>query len=179
MIPSVAPLPWFLPGIAISVLVSVAVTGRVGRALRIRFAVAFMLVLGLGIIVSATLTPVRWAFDVGVNGVRSCDFSRVGLATLWEYRHLTDTSLNVLLFIPLGAAIALVPWTRRKAALLAGAAALPVAIETIQLLVPWLERGCESADVVDNLTGLVIGLAAGAMIGRFAPAARGDAGGSG
>ncbi len=45
------------------------------------------------------------------------------------------------------------------------AIALPFAIETIQLLLPVLDRACESADVVDNLTGLVIGLGGGVVAG--------------
>jgi len=31
----------------------------------------------------------------------------------------------------------------------------------IQLLIPILDRGCQSADVVDNITGLLIGLVIG------------------
>lgn len=53
--------------------------------------------------------------------------------------------------------------------MLAAAVALPFVIEATQLLVPSLGRACESADVVDNLTGLVLGLAAGAVVARFAP----------
>ena len=40
---------------------------------------------------------------------------------------------------------------------------LPASIELIQLLVPPLGRECQSADVIDNLTGLVVGLAAGVV----------------
>ena len=72
------------------------------------------------------------------------------------------------MFIPLGAAIGLVPGSRRKAVLVTGAIALPFAIEATQLLVPWLDRACESADVVDNLMGLALGLVAGVIAGRIA-----------
>ena len=165
MISGAGPLPWFLPGAAISLVVSLAVSGRVGRALGIRWAVACVMILALGVIFSVTLTPVRWAFDAGVSGARSCDLSRIGLAPLAEYLALNDSAGNVLMIAPLGVAIGLVPRSRRKAAMVASAILLPFAIETIQLLVPWLDRACESADVVDNLTGLVLGLAAGAMAG--------------
>jgi glycopeptide antibiotics resistance protein len=70
---------------------------------------------------------------------------------------------NVLLFIPLGAAIAFVPRSRRKVLLVAGGLTVPFVIEGLQLLVPALGRGCESADVFDNLLGLVIGLVLGAV----------------
>jgi hypothetical protein len=46
------------------------------------------------------------------------------------------------------------------------AIALPFAIETTQMVVPVIERGCQSADVFDNLTGLAVGLAIG-TIGRW------------
>ena len=124
--------------------------------------------LSLGIILSATLTPLRWAIDFGATGSGVCDFSRIGLAPLGELLRFNDTSLNILLFIPLGVTIGLVPMSRRKAAVVAAAMALPFAIETIQLLVPWLDRGCQSADVIDNLTGLIVGLAAGSAAGWLA-----------
>lgn len=159
-------LPWLLPGAAISVFVSIAVSGAVGRALRVRRPVAWVMVLSLGIIMAATLTPQWEALAFGARGSSSCDLSRLGLAPLGELLQLTDTSANVLMFIPLGATIGLVPRSRRKAALVIAAIALPFAIETIQLLVPMLDRACESADVVDNLTGLAIGLAGGVVARR-------------
>ena len=39
---------------------------------------------------------------------------------------------------------------------------LPIVIETIQAVVPALGRVCQSGDVVDNWTGLALGLAIGA-----------------
>ena len=74
------------------------------------------------------------------------------------------------MFIPLGFAIAMVPRSRRKAAVLAAAVALPFVIEATQLVVTPLGRACQSADVVDNLTGLVLGLVAGAVVAWLAPA---------
>ncbi len=57
--------------------------------------------------------------------------------------------------------IGLVQASRPRLALILFAVIVPVAIETIQLLAPVLDRGCQSADVVDNLTGLLIGLVIG------------------
>ena len=163
-------LPWLLPGAAISVVVSIAASGAVGRALRVRQPVAWVMVLSLGIIIAATLTP-RWAaLAFGARGSSSCDFSRIGLASLEQLLSANDSSGNVLMFIPFGVAIGLAPRSRRKAAIVTFAIALPFAIETIQLLLPALDRACESADVVDNLTGLAIGLAGGSVAGRLAAA---------
>lgn len=163
-------LPWLLPGAAISVVVSIAASGAVGRALRVRRPVAWVMVLSLGIIMAATLTPQWEALAFGARGSSSCNLSRLGLAPLGELLRLTDTSLNVLMFIPLGATIGLVPRSRRKAAVVIAAIALPFAIESIQLLAPALDRACESADVIDNLSGLAIGLAGGVVARRLVPA---------
>jgi glycopeptide antibiotics resistance protein len=162
-------LPWFLPGVAIAVIVSIAASDVVGRALRVRRPVAWAMVLSLGVILAATMTPQWEALAFGAQGSSSCDFSRIGLAPLSGLLRFGDTSGNVLLFIPLGVTIALMPRSRRKAVVLIAAIALPFAIEIAQLLLPVLDRACESADVVDNLTGLVLGLGGGvvaAWLGR-------------
>lgn len=167
-----AALPWLLPGILISAVVSVLLGGVVARALETRWAVATLLVFSLGVIVSATLTPLggTLAFDGGAAG--SCDLSRLGPPPLGALRRITDTSLNVALFIPLGVAIALLPRSRRAGAVLLGAVLFPFAIELTQLLVPAISRGCESADVIDNLLGLAIGLAAGTALRMLSTRAR-------
>jgi glycopeptide antibiotics resistance protein len=164
-------LPWLLPGAAISVVVSIAASEAVGRALSVRRPVAWVMVLSLGIIMAATLTPQWEALAFGARGSSACDLSRLGFAPLRELLRFGDTSLNVLMFIPLGATIGLLPRSRRAAVIVIAAIALPFAIETAQLLLPVLDRACESADVVDNLTGLVIGLSGGVVAGRLARAA--------
>ena len=65
--------------------------------------------------------------------------------------------------IPLGFAIVLLPRSRRKLAVLLGAIALPFAVESIQFIASPLGRECQSSDVIDNLTGLFVGLAAGTV----------------
>jgi len=160
-------LPWFLPAVAISVAVGLVVNGRVARTLGIRRAVALTLVLSLGAILSATLTPLRGALAFGTIGTGTCDLSRMGLAPLRELFAVNDVSLNVLLFVPLGLSIAFIPRSRLKVIVLIASIGLPFAIEGTQLLVPALDRACESADVVDNLTGLTVGLVFGVVAGRF------------
>jgi glycopeptide antibiotics resistance protein len=160
-------LPWLWPGIAIALVVSIVASGVVGRTLRVARPVAWLMVLSLGVILAATMTPQWEALAYGARGSSSCDFSRIGLAPLRELLRFGDTSGNVLMFIPLGVTIALVPQSRRKLALLIAAIALPFAIEITQMLLPVLDRACESADVVDNLTGLVVGIGGGVVAGWF------------
>jgi len=122
-----------------------------------------------GVILAGTMSPLDAGRGLDPSHPGSCDLSRIGLAPIEELLGPGDVLGNIVMFIPLGFAIALVPRSRRKAAVLAAAVALPFAIEATQLVVVSLGRACESADIVDNLTGLVIGLAAGAVVARFAP----------
>ncbi len=165
-------LPWLLPGVVVAALLSAVLNRPLAQALGVRRVLASVLLLSFGVILAATLTPLRNAFDGGV-GSGTCDLSRIGPASIEELRTYRDVGLNMLLFIPLGLAIGIAPRTRLKATVVAAAIALPFAIELIQLLLPALARGCQSADVVDNLVGLVIGLAAGTLVGRIIPALRG------
>jgi glycopeptide antibiotics resistance protein len=154
--------PGFAPGVLVSILVAYLTSSVVGAFFRVGRIVGGALVFGLLVIISATLTP-------GGNAPRldglSCDLSRIGIAPLHDLLRIGEVSLNVVLFMPLGAAIGLLPRSRRKAVVLAAAIALPFVIETIQLLVPILERACQSADVSDNLTGLILGLGVGTLTG--------------
>lgn len=152
-------LPWFLPGVGLSFIVAVLVEARVGRWLGCSPLVAGFLIVSLGIVLSATVIPLHGTFESGDGVSRTCDFSRIGLAPVHALRGLNDTSLNIVLFVPLGAASGLLPGTRRTVSIVAAVVVLPVGIETLQLIMPVLGRGCQSADVIDNLTGLVIGMA--------------------
>jgi glycopeptide antibiotics resistance protein len=165
-------VPWFLPGVGVSVVLGLLVGGRIGQALGVGRGSAGALIVSLGIILSATLTPLRGAIEIGATGSGVCDLSRMGLAPLGELFRFNDAGRNVLMFIPLGLSIGLFPRSRRTAAFVAAAIALPFVIETIQLLLPVLDRACESADVFDNLTGLVVGLAGGAVALRLLASAR-------
>ena len=154
-------VPWVLPGIAVSVALALILCRPVGRRLRIGAPLTWAILVAFGLVVSATLLPLRAAIDFEAVGSGTCDLSRIGLAPIPELLRFDDTSLNVALFIPLGVAIGLVQALRPRAALCIAAIALPFAIETVQLVAPILDRGCQSADVVDNLNGLAVGLVIG------------------
>ncbi len=161
---------WLRPGIIISIVLSVVLGARAARALRVSRVVATTLIFGAGLIASATLTPSREALTQGAIGTGTCEFRRVVPASVAELLSLGDPTFNVLLFVPLGLAIGLLPRSRRKVLLVAAAFALPFAIEAIQLLATGLGRGCQSSDVADNLTGLVIGLVVGFVARHATPA---------
>lgn len=153
-------LPWLLPGVAVAALVGALAAPAVAREMRCGRGVSWLLVFGLGIVIAATLTPLDEPLAEPASMLRTCDFRRIGLAPLDELVRINDSSLNVALFIPIGIALGLLPGSGRKWGVVAAAILLPFAIETSQLLAPFLARGCQSADVVDNLTGLVVGMVA-------------------
>ncbi len=157
-------LTWFWPALIIAALAGLLLAGPVGRWLRTRPAVAWLLVVSVGLIVAATLTPIHGPSGIDLTQTRPCDFERRWFAPLAEMTSVTDVSLNVALFIPLGLSIAWLPRSRRTLAVVVLAAALPFVVEGLQYFVPVLARGCQSGDVIDNLTGLGVGLVAGALI---------------
>ncbi len=158
----------FWPGVIISALAALVLCGFAARRLHISVLTAWLLIVSLGVIIAATLTPTREVLVSGLAGPGTCDMSRIGLAPMREYAHINQTSLNVLLFIPLGMLIGVLPRSPWKPWIVAGAVILPAFIETTQLIATPLGRGCQSADVSDNLTGLFMGLAAGVILAAIA-----------
>jgi glycopeptide antibiotics resistance protein len=158
---TIAVLPWFIPGVVLSMIVGLFASRPVAKVLATRRPIAWAIIVGFGVIMSATLTPLKGALNFEAVGSGTCDFSRIGLAPIEQLLRVNDSSLNVALFIPLGMAIGLVHVSRPWATLILAAIALPFAIEAIQLVAPILDRGCQSADVIDNLTGLALGLVIG------------------
>jgi hypothetical protein len=154
-------IPWFVPALLISAILAMLVGPTVARWLRVPLPVAVLLVASAGAVVSATLTPIPGPAE----SLGSCDFRRVGPAPLWALARPNEISLNVLLFVPLGIAVGMLPRTRRGLSVLALAVASPLLVEATQALVPVLGRGCQSADVVDNLTGLILAWMAVLLVG--------------
>jgi VanZ like family len=154
--------PWLLPGTIAALLVGIALSERVASWLGTTRPVAAVIVVALVVILAATLAPPGRSPAVETVAPGTCDLSRIGFPSPAQL-FARDVAGNVLAFIPLGFAIGLVPRSRRKGMVLIGAVALPFLIEAIQLLATPLGRLCQSGDVMDNLTGLVIGLAAAAV----------------
>jgi hypothetical protein len=157
------PVPWLVPGVLAAMAIGFLVARRLGRALSVHPAVAFAMIVSLGLIVATTLTPLRVALDFGATGVGSCDLSRLAPLAPGGWLRLSEASLNIAMFVPLGITIGFMPQSRVKTAIVAMAFAFPFVIELVQLTVPVMARGCESADVIDNLSGLLVGLTAGAL----------------
>ena len=154
---------WFWPGIVGSILLSLVLSSPVARWTASRRAIGAALVFSVGLVVSATLTPSLEAVRRGAIGGGSCDLDRIGPASLAEMVAFGDPTFNILLFVPLGVACGLLPSSPRSLALLLGALVLPLAIEMVQLVATSLDRACQTSDVSDNLSGLLIGFAIGLL----------------
>jgi glycopeptide antibiotics resistance protein len=143
-------------------MVAVLWSRTVARRLRTSRLVAALLLFAFGFVAAATLVPDAAAMT-GASSDGICDFSRIGFAPIDELLRVNFTSLNVLLFVPLGVAVALLPRTKAAAMVTIAAIATPFVVETIQLVATVLGRGCQTADVFDNLFGLAIGLVIGTL----------------
>jgi len=159
--------PGFLPGLAVSLVLATLLRRRVADWLGTSEPVAWLLLASLGGIVAATLTPGSEVFGQALPS--PCDTSRVTAAPLAEYAALGESGLNVLLFVPLGIAVALLPRSQVMVLAVVGGVLLPVAIEAIQLAAVPLGRVCQTADITDNAIGFALGFGAGSIalwIGR-------------
>jgi hypothetical protein len=152
--------PWFLPGVVASTIVAGLTGRRIGRALFVSPVLGFLLAAAVAVVVSATLLPGA----PGSVGSGTCDMTRLGLPSWSEFVRPGEILFNILLFVPLGGIIGLLPASHHRLTVVLVAYASPVAIEVIQLVAVPLGRECQSGDVIDNLTGLTVGALAGAAV---------------
>ena len=157
-------VPFFMPALLVTILVGAGLTPMVARRLGAPRWLSFVLIMSVGLIVAATLTPLQTALDGVLLHPGTCDLRHVGLSDLiYGGLRWNDARLNVLLFVPLGVAIGLLSPSRRRLTLLGVAAVSPIVIELTQMLAVQLGRGCQLSDMVDNLMGLAIGFILGAV----------------
>jgi hypothetical protein len=122
---------------------------------------AGLLLFSFGAVLAITLTP-------GIGGDPSAPITCQGLVpapSLSELWSLTnENGQNVLLFVPLGLFIGLIPRRNALVGAAIGAASTPFVIEGIQALLPGFARSCQAWDVVENLLGLGLGLVIGSLL---------------
>jgi glycopeptide antibiotics resistance protein len=166
-------LPWLLPGLVVAVIVAFLAGPAVGRALQARAATGMAIVWSLGLILAATLTPLVGAITSSQQSGGICDLTVSGPRSISDFITPNEISLNVLLFVPLGAALGVLPRSRLRSVLIGAGMLLPFAIEYAQLIFPVLDRACELSDVIYNCLGFVAGLSigwVGANMARMATA---------
>jgi hypothetical protein len=148
---------WFWPGLAFTIGLALVMSDRLARTMGGSRLFAFGLIFSLGLIASATLTPSRDALLYGMVGSGTCDFSGFDRPSLRQLLNFSETSLNVILFMPLGITVGFAQRRRLLLALLGASLLLPFAIEATQLIVTPLDRACQAIDVIDNVNGFVLG----------------------
>jgi hypothetical protein len=159
-----ASLPWLLPGSIAALAVGTLASRALARWLGVRWITAWVVLVSFGLILAGTLSPLATGGNAGPGVARTCDLSRTWPASFSDLAPGNDVAVNLVMFFPLGCALGFAPLSRRTLLVLVGAIALPFAIEALQLEVAALGRACQGADVVDNLTGLAVGLTAGVVI---------------
>lgn len=152
-------LPYFFQTFWVGLAIAVLLTFPAARWLRLPRFLVFGLLASATLVVAATLTP-----DVS-EWVNPWCIKRID--SLWPVLHASTRDqrfMNTVLFVPLGffAGLAAV---RSRLWILAAVAALPLVIEIVQRV--WLDlyRNCQIQDLFDNLWGLLIGAAVGALLG--------------
>ena len=160
VIPEVlAGIPWVWPAIVAAIGVAALSSRAVASTLGTTAPHAFFLLMSVGGIVALTLTPARHA-----GGFNACHLSVPQPISMAEFVPLTERGLNVVLFIPLGLTLGLVPRSRIKAEAVLLAAISPAMVELTQYVFNELGRACEGADIVDNLTGLGTGFLVAGLV---------------
>ena len=154
----IAGIPWFWPVTAATVGVATLFSRQVARSFGSTRLHAFVLLVSVGGIVALTLTP------AGDFGGHACRIPSSWPISLDDFVSPTARGLNVVLFIPLGIALGLMPRSPVKAEAVFLAALSPLLIELTQSIVG-LGRTCEATDVVDNLTGLAVGFLIAGIVG--------------
>lgn len=148
------PLPWRMPTTAPFAITGVFASDPMAPALQTRHYVGWLIVVGLAMIASATLVPLYGTFEGGASGSVGRGLSIMTPATLADFVAKDDLPLTVLLLMPLGCLLGLLPWPRRTRL---------VAIETTQEWLPVPPRACQSSEVIDNISELLVGAAGGAV----------------
>ncbi|MFD5468573.1 hypothetical protein ACFWIQ_38085 [Kitasatospora sp. NPDC127059] len=163
-------MPNFWPGLLLSLVPAALLNRPVGRLLRAHWAVGFLLLLGLGGVVVATLLPE--AFQLSRDAVRHCAVAGARPRSPYELLHVRHIELKLATYAPVGFAAALAGTGRRAAVALAGTAVLPFAVSALQYAVPAIGRACDAQDVWDGVQGVVLGAVVGLVVGPVVRALR-------
>lgn len=153
--------PWAVPAGVLALVIATAVAWPVARRMRVPVVPVWLFLATVGGFLAATVTPSPTAGHWNWRGVTS--FALV-FPSPDALHSLNDTSMNVLLGVPLGlAAVWLAGACRRWWPLLA-VVALPFVVEGIQALLPLGRLGFQLPDVIANGIGLLAGGMLGAVV---------------
>ena len=140
--------PFALPGIVLAMVMALVLMQPASRALGVAPWQSFLLLFSTGAVLAMTLTP--------------------GTSRSWHRTPVSEVEvvLNVLMFVPIGFVLALIPNARVRWLLGAIAVLTPFGIEAVQDLVPILNRYPRWIDVATNVAGVFLGIGLAAVLGR-------------
>lgn len=157
--------PWVLPGALGVALVAWLLRRPLARLFGVGRPHAFALVAAFGLMLVVTLTPSpvegRWQSERVLDLAITLDRA--------DLRTITEASLNILLFVPVGLTASRLPGALARRLLLALAVLAPIGIEIVQYRYPSLGR---SGFVLNDVVANWLGLAAGALVGAVLRPAR-------
>jgi glycopeptide antibiotics resistance protein len=155
-------VPLSVVALTIALVFAIVLSPTIARWTQASRLVSALLLLGFGFVLAATITPTAAAID-GATSDGVCHIASIDIVRPDELLRASGASLNVLLFVPLGIALGMLPRTRAAGVSTLAAIALPFAVETVQFLLTPLGRSCQATDVFYNLMGLAIGVVAGSL----------------
>ncbi|WP_369184392.1 hypothetical protein [Streptomyces sp. Y1] len=166
-------MPMFWPGLLLSLVPAALLNRPVGRLLRAHWAVGFLLLLGLGGVLTATLLPD--AFRWSESAVRHCAVAGVRPRRPHELLTVPHLGFKLAAYASLGVAAALAGSRWRAGLALLGAAAVPFAVAAVRYAVPAIGRPCDVQDAWDGVQGVVLGAVLGLLAGPVLRAVAGRA----
>lgn len=155
-------ISWTGLGVALILIVFSVAAGVLYYGVWVRRGWNSWATLGASIALSTALAVTLVPSEFGEERIVHCVITMPAALGLFELPAITQESLNALLLLPLGFFSALA--ARRAWVAIVPVVVTPVFIELIQALIPALDRVCSSQDVINNLTGGLLGVALGALL---------------
>ena len=158
-----------LATLAVFALIARALTPRLGSVTAIALSGCAWTVVAIGIL---TLLPAQWDTGIVPADARpdtcSMDYGGPAPDGFWILSG-SQRMLNVAVFVPAGAlwVLGVARWRRAWVLVPLGLAALALysaGIELLQFELARIDRSCDVTDVVDNITGVVLGGAIGVVL---------------
>lgn len=155
-------ISWSGLGVALILIVFSIMVGAVYYGVLVRKGWESWATLGASIALAVALAVTLVPSEFGEERIVHCVIAMPTTLGLFDLPAVTQESLNALLLLPLGFFSALA--ARRAWAAVLPVVITPIFIELIQALIPALDRVCSSQDVINNVTGGLLGVALGALL---------------
>ncbi|MEJ2353947.1 MAG: VanZ family protein [Anaerolineales bacterium] len=155
-------ISWSGLGVALILIVFSVAAGAAYYGVLVRNGWESWATLGASIALAGALVVTLVPSEFGEERIVHCVIAMPTTLGLFDLPAITQESLNALLLLPLGFFSVLAAPRARTAVL--PVVITPIFIEVIQALIPALDRVCSSQDVINNVSGGLLGVALGALL---------------